>query len=122
MLKRQEKEISKNASSCKFPDSCRSAIHPWDIETDSKFYASVTTITDEHKTKRTTAYAAANTRDDKSTNYGGSSITNFNTALLPQNPLKKHQGKKSHKRKQTDNNKNSRQKTQILYEGKKQGF
>jgi hypothetical protein len=87
----RKRDFPKKASSCKFPESCRSAIHPWDIETDSKFYASVTTITDGHKTKKTTAYAAANTRDDKSTNYGGCSITNFNTALLPQNPLKKHQ-------------------------------
>jgi hypothetical protein len=31
-LKTSRKRFPKNASSSKFPDSCRSAIHPWDKE------------------------------------------------------------------------------------------
>jgi hypothetical protein len=114
ILKHQEKEISKKRKQLQV-SRLLSVRDPPLGQRNSKFYASVTTITDGHKAKRTTAYASANARDEKSTNYGGSSITNFNTALPPQNhPKKTPRRKTSHERKQTDNNKNSRQKTQIL--------
>jgi hypothetical protein len=95
ILKHQEKEISKKRKQLQV--------------------SRLLSVRDPPLGQRTTAYASANARDDKSTNYGGSSITNFNTALPPQNhPKKTPRRKTSHERKQTDNNKNSRQKTQIL--------